>query len=130
MALGVRPTSRAASWIRSCGAVAGAVVGVGTARGMPRWYANLDVDVKVNAQCGRSSRGLGHHQYPDLGHVLDGVAHAFTSQAGVLDAPIGHVVDAVHGNVIDDHAADLEVLEGMPRMRQVVGEHARLESER
>ena len=41
----------------------------------------------------RSPR-LAHHHEPQLGHVLDRVAHAFAPEARVLHAAIRHVIDS------------------------------------
>ena len=65
---------------------------------------------------GRSAR-LGQHHDPDLGHVLDRPAQALAAQAGVLDAAVGHVVDPVGRDVVDDDAADLELAERPPARR-------------
>ena len=52
---------------------------------------------------------LGEHHDPDLGHVLHRLAQALAAEAGVLDAAVGHVVDPVGRDVVDDDAADLEL---------------------
>ncbi len=54
---------------------------------------------------------------------------AFATDAALLDPAIGHVVDAVGGHVVDDHAADVELLEGAPGMAQIVGEDPCLQAE-
>ena len=51
-------------------------------------------------------------------------------EPGVLDAAVRHVVDPVGRDVVDDDTADLELVEGLPGVREVVGEDAGLESER
>ena len=66
---------------------------------------------------------------PDLGHVLDRVAQALAAEAGILDAAVGHVVDPVGRDVVDDDAAHLELGERSPGAGQVVGEDAGLQAE-
>ena len=41
-------------------------------------------------------------------------ADALAAEAGVLDAAVGHVVDAVARRVVDDDATDGDALEGAP----------------
>src|SRR5690606_37276325 len=65
-----------------------------------------------------------------LVHVLDRVLHALASEAGLLHAAVGHVVDAETGHVADHHAADLEPVPGAHGMRQAAGEYAALQPER
>ena len=48
---------------------------------------------------------IAHHQQAGFSHVGDSVAHAFATQAGILDAAVGHVVDAPGRHVADDDAA-------------------------
>ena len=69
--------------------------------------------------------GLGpglQHQHPELGEVVDGVAHALAAQPRVLHAAVGHVVHAERRHVVVDHPADLEALEGPEGRGQIVGE--------
>ena len=51
-------------------------------------------------------------QQPRLGHVLDAPAQPLASEAGVLDAAVGHRVGAPGRDVVDDDAADLELVVG------------------
>jgi hypothetical protein len=49
-----------------------------------------------------------HYQELGFGHLFDGVAQAFATEAGVFDAAVGHVIDAERRNISRDHAADFE----------------------
>ena len=51
---------------------------------------------------------------------LDRVADALAAEARVLHAAVGHVVDAEARHVVDDHAADLELVPGAQRVDEVV----------
>src|SRR5271167_4378298 len=51
------------------------------------------------------------HERLQLGHLLHRVAHAFASEAAVLDAAVREVVDAQRRIIVGDHAADLQLLE-------------------
>ena len=48
------------------------------------------------SRCAPSGWVRDHHQ-SELGHVLDGPAHALAAEAAVLHAAVGHVVDPVRG---------------------------------
>src|SRR3546814_7941161 len=54
---------------------------------------------------------------------------ALAAQPGILDPAIGHVVDAIGGDVVDDDAADLEIVPRRQHLVQVAGEEARLKAE-
>src|SRR3546814_6446462 len=56
-------------------------------------------------------------QVPDLAHIFHGEAHAFAAETRILDPAIGHVVDAVGGHIIDDDAANVEMI---PRPQYLV----------
>src|SRR3990172_9909531 len=72
---------------------------------------------------------LGQDHDPDLGHVLDRPAEALPAEAGILDPAVGHVVDPVGRDVVDDDAPDLELAEAPPGIGEVVREDAGLEAE-
>src|SRR5687767_14854556 len=69
-----------------------------------------------------------YDQQAHLGHVLDGVADPFPAETGGFHAAVGHVIDAVGGDVVHDHAARLDVLEGVQGAFQVVGKDTSLET--
>ena len=71
----------------------------------------------------------GEGQQPRLGHVLDRPADPLAAKAGVLQPAVRHVVDAPGRDVIDDHAADLQLVVRQQRALQVVGEDAALQAE-
>src|SRR5207249_8062085 len=73
--------------------------------------------------------GLREDHDPQLGHVLDGPAQPLAALAGVLHTAVGHVIDAVGRDVVDDDPADLELVERLPGVREVVREHAGLQPE-
>jgi hypothetical protein len=61
-------------------------------------------------RCGGGVAGLGracHDHDADLGHVVYGVSDALAALAGVFHAAVGHVIDAVGWDVVDDDATDL-----------------------
>src|SRR5260221_6843305 len=58
----------------------------------------------------------------ELRHLLHGVAQALAPRATLLHAAIGHVVGTVGRDVVDDDAADLELLAGVECLRQVMRE--------
>src|SRR3954453_8560332 len=71
----------------------------------------------------------GEDHDPDLRHVVDRVAQSLATLARVLDAAVRHGVDPVRRHVVDDHAADVQLLEAPPRVAQLAGEDAGLEAE-
>src|SRR3546814_1750160 len=68
-----------------------------------------------------------YHQIPDFAHVLHREADALAAEPRILDSAIGHVVDAVGGDVVDDDAADLQLVPCRQHLMQVAGEKAGLE---
>src|SRR5688572_262422 len=72
--------------------------------GAPRTESALRSIRRCGARC---SRLVADHQQADLGHVLDRELDALATEAGILDAAVGHVVDAPARHVVDDDAADL-----------------------
>src|SRR3546814_10700919 len=70
-----------------------------------------------------------YHQIPDFAHVLHREADALAAEPRILDSAIGHVVDAVGGDVVDDDAADLQLVPCRQHLMQVAGEKAGLEPE-
>ena len=88
--------------------------------------------VKAGPECHRllqidflAFEAVDHHE-AWFGHVLNGVAQTLSAEAGILDAAIGHVVDAIGGDVVDHDASCLDLLEGDQRSFQVIGEDAGL----
>src|SRR3546814_2988151 len=80
-------------------------------------------DVSASDRAAASSRivmspsASPYHQVPDLAHIFHGEAHAFAAETRILDPAIGHVVDAVGGHIIDDDAANVEMI---PRPQYLV----------
>src|SRR3990172_7065698 len=72
----------------------------------------------------------GEDEDADLGHVLDGEAEALATEPRFLHPAVRHVIDPVGRDVVDDDPADLELVERMPGVAEIVGEHTRLEAER
>src|SRR4051794_6845186 len=64
------------------------------------------------------------HEQPRLGHLLDGVAEPLAAETRVLHSSERHVVDPVRRRVVDDNAADVQLLEGAPGVGEVVREEA------
>ena len=56
-------------------------------------------------------------------------SYAFASQAALFHSAVGHIVDAPGRYFVDDHATDLEGLEGAPGVIQIIGEDACLQPE-
>jgi hypothetical protein len=71
-----------------------------------------------------SARGISKDERADFGHVFDGVADAFASEAAVLDAAVGEIIDPPRGDFIDQDPADFELVPGAEGMLDARGEHA------
>src|SRR3546814_8228609 len=70
-----------------------------------------------------------NHQIPDFAHIFHREPDALTPETAVLHPAIGHVVDAVGGYVVDDDAADGEMVQSLQNFVQVASEEPRLRSD-
>src|SRR3954451_8590265 len=64
-----------------------------------------------------------------LGHLFNGVPEALAAGSGILDAAVGHVVDAERRHVVDHQPARVDPVERLLHDPQVAREDPRLEAE-
>src|SRR3546814_10842550 len=69
------------------------------------------------------------YQIADFGHVFHREADAFAAKPGIFDTTIGHVVYAVGGDIVDDHASDIKPVPCIEHLEKIAGEDASLQSE-
>src|SRR3989339_2163386 len=67
------------------------------------------------------------YKKPRFGGLLNGVFYSFSSHPGVLHAAIGHVVDPERGIIVNNDAADVEIVESVPNPPDVARKHPGLE---
>jgi MFS family permease len=68
-----------------------------------------------------SARGLQHHQ-ARLGHLVHGVGRSLARVPAVAHAAVGHLVRTPGGDLVDEHAAEVERARRAQRLAQVGGE--------
>src|SRR3954449_3885248 len=67
------------------------------------------------------------HDQAGLGHLVDRVVRAFPGVAAVSHAAVGHLVGAPGGNLVHQHAAEVELPRGAEREREITREDRSLQ---
>src|SRR5215203_2038889 len=79
---------------------------------------------EARPRCALRLRRCAHDQQPQFRHAFDSPADAFTAQAAVLIAAVGHLIRAPGRHFVDHHAADVELVPGLLNLSDVTRENA------
>src|SRR5215204_226574 len=62
------------------------------------------------------------HQQLQLRHLLDGVAHAFSTLPRFLHTAVGRVINSKTGHIIHHQPSNVDPFEGMENSPHIIGE--------